>query len=115
MAALWQACQAGRGGVEWIQMIKMRPTAWAWLALALPASTLPATAAVHIWDKQELTFTSARSWANAYTDVTVFVDLTGPNFKKRIYGFWDGGQTFRVRVLATERSVRHPRNRKCVS
>src|ERR1039458_2946210 len=82
-------------------MKTMRPTAGAWFALALAASSLPATAAVHIWDKQELTFTSARSWANAYTDVTVFVDLTGPNFKKRIYGFWDGGQTFRVRVLAT--------------
>ena len=29
------------------------------------------------------------------------MDLTGPNFKKRVYGFWDGGQTFRVRVVAT--------------
>src|ERR1017187_3518798 len=98
---LRQPCEAERRGVEWIQMKTMRPTAGAWFALALATSTVPLTAAVHIWDKQELTFTSARSWANAYTDVTVFVDLTGPNFKKRIYGFWDGGQTFRVRLLAT--------------
>ena len=82
-------------------MKKMRQTVGALLALALAASTMPATAAVHIWDKQELTLTSARSWANPYTDVTVWVDLTGPNFKKRVYGFWDGGQTFRVRLLAT--------------
>ena len=82
-------------------MKKLLHTAGALLTLALAASTLPATAAVHIWDKQEVTLTSARSWANPYTDVTVWVDLTGPNFKKRIYGFWDGGQTFRVRLLAT--------------
>src|ERR1035437_9360488 len=96
-----RACQAQRCGVEWVQMKKLLQTAGALLPLALAASTLPATAAVHIWDKQEVILTSARSWPNPYTDVTVFVDLTGPNFKKRIYGFWDGGQTFRVRVLAT--------------
>ena len=26
----------------------------------------------------------------------------GPHFKKRVYGFWDGGKLFRVRVVATE-------------
>lgn len=62
---------------------------------AAPAPT------VHPWEKQELTFTSARSFHNPYTDVTVWVDLIGPNFKKRVYGFWDGGNTFRVRLLAT--------------
>jgi hypothetical protein len=56
---------------------------------------------VHVWEKQELTFTSSRAFQNPYTDVVVWVDLTGPNFKKRVYGFWDGGSTFRVRVLAT--------------
>ena len=54
----------------------------------------PAPAAVHVWEKQELTFTSARSFANPYTDAVVWVDLTGPGFKKRVYGFWDGGRTF---------------------
>src|SRR3954463_8210052 len=56
---------------------------------------------VHVWQKQELTFTSQRSFKNAYTDVRLWVDLKGPGFAKRIYGFWDGGETFRVRVLAT--------------
>jgi len=55
---------------------------------------------VHVWEKQELTFTAAQAYANPYTDVTVWVDLSGPGFQKRIYGFWDGGQTFRVRMLA---------------
>jgi hypothetical protein len=78
-----------------------RQAAGTLFALALSASLLPAAAAVHIWDKQELTLTSARSFSNAYTEVTVWVDLTGPNFKKRIYGFWDGGLSFRVRLRAT--------------
>src|SRR5215831_7725439 len=58
-------------------------------------------AAVHVWEKQELTFTASREFPNAYTDVTVWVDLTGPGFQKRVYGFWDGARTFRVRVVAT--------------
>jgi hypothetical protein len=74
----------------------------AWLFCVLAAAAMSASASVHVWEKQELTLTSARSFANPYTDVTVWVDLTGPNFKKRVYGFWDGGQTFRVRVLASE-------------
>ena len=82
-------------------MKTMRPTAKALFALALAAYTIRANAAVHIWEKQEVTLTSARVFPNPYTDVTVWVDLTGPNFKKRVYGFWDGAQTFRVRVLAT--------------
>ncbi|HET7346771.1 MAG TPA: DUF4038 domain-containing protein [Acidobacteriaceae bacterium] len=58
--------------------------------------------AVHVWEKQEVTLTAARDFANPYTDVTVWVDLTGPHFHKRVYGFWDGGRTFKVRVAATE-------------
>ena len=66
----------------------------------LAAAAALAAPAAHVWEKQELTFTSEHSWANPYTDVVVWVDLTGPGFKKRIYGFWDGGHTFRVRLLA---------------
>ena len=55
---------------------------------------------VHVWEKKELTFTSTRRWANPYTDVTVWVDIVGPGFRKRVFGFWDGDRTFRVRLLA---------------
>jgi hypothetical protein len=61
-----------------------------------------AAAPVHTWEKQELVFTSARSYSNPYTQVTIWVDLNGPGFQKRVYGFWDGGKTFRVRLLATQ-------------
>src|SRR5260370_41443758 len=70
------------------------------LALIL-ALALPAWPASRVWEKQELTFTASRDFPNPYTDATVWVDLTGPNFSKRVYGFWDGGRTFRVRVTAT--------------
>lgn len=74
-----------------------------WLSLLFGViGSLPVVAAVHVWEKQELTFTSTRAFANPYTDVIVWVDLSGPNFNKRVYGFWDGGQTFRVRLVATE-------------
>jgi hypothetical protein len=72
------------------------------LCLVMLLAASPAIAAVHVWEKQELTFTAAHSFTNPYTEVTVWVDLTGPNFKQRVYGFWDGDRTFRVRVVATE-------------
>ena len=73
------------------------------LQLALVFITFHAAAQpIHVWETQELTFTAKNPYKNAYTDVTVWVDLSGPNFKKRVYGFWDGGDTFRVRLVATQ-------------
>jgi hypothetical protein len=73
-------------------------------ACLLASATLAAATApspVHVWEKQELTFESTHTFENPYTDVTVWVDLTGPGFSKRVYGFWDGDNTFRVRLVAT--------------
>ncbi len=70
--------------------------------LILSLLPVPAAGTVHPWEKQEVTLTSSRSFPNAYTDVVVWVDLTGPHFHKRVYGFWDGGRTFRVRLVATD-------------
>ena len=70
--------------------------------LILSLLAVPAAGTVHPWEKQEVTLTSSRSFPNAYTDVVVWVDLTGPHFHKRVYGFWDGGRTFRVRLVATD-------------
>ena len=57
---------------------------------------------VHIWEMNEISLTTRQPYDNYYTDVTCWVELKGPNFSKRIYGFWDGGTTFKVRVVATE-------------
>jgi hypothetical protein len=56
---------------------------------------------VHVWEKTDLRFQASTDYANPYTEVSVWVDLEGPGFSKRVYGFWDGGRDFVVRVLAT--------------
>ncbi len=55
---------------------------------------------VHVWEMKEITLTATQDYDNPYTDVTCWVELEGPNFSKRVYGFWDGGNTFRVRIVA---------------
>jgi hypothetical protein len=77
------------------------------LLLSTALSGTAAQAAVHVWEKQEVTLTSSRTFANPYTDATVWIDLTGPHFHKRVYGFWDGGRTFRVRIVATQPGLWH--------
>lgn len=73
-----------------------------WLSFVVFASSVAWGAEpVHVWEKQEITLTGEKEFGNPYTDVTVWVDLKGPSFEKRVYGFWDGGKTFKVRVVAT--------------
>ena len=43
---------------------------------------------------------SARAYANPYVEVECWIDLEGPGFSRRVYGFWDGGRRFRVRFVA---------------
>ncbi|MHC4640242.1 MAG: apiosidase-like domain-containing protein [Planctomycetota bacterium] len=56
-----------------------------------------------VWEKVEVTLQAARSYENPYKEVEVWVDLEGPQsvFRNRCYAFWDGGDIFRVRVMAT--------------
>jgi len=54
-----------------------------------------------VWEKVEITLRAQGSYESPYKEVEVWVDLEGPGFKKRCYGFWDGDDVFRVRVLAT--------------
>jgi hypothetical protein len=61
-----------------------------------------ARADVRVWEKVELTFHAKNQYADPYTKVEVWVDLKGPGFDKRCFGFWDGSNVFRVRVLATQ-------------
>ena len=64
--------------------------------------SVSAAAPVHVYEKVELTLTATGKYANPYTDVDVWVDLKGPHFNKRCNGFWDGGQTYRVRITPVE-------------
>lgn len=55
----------------------------------------------HIWEKHDIVLYAEREYSNPYIQVEVWVELEGPGFKKRVYGFWDGGRIFRVRIVAT--------------
>lgn len=46
---------------------------------------------IHMWEVHEIVLTAKEKYHNPYTDVTVWADLKGPGFEKRVYGFWDGG------------------------
>src|SRR5690606_14177633 len=54
-----------------------------------------------VWEPVELTFEAEKNYENPYVDVRCWVDLQGPGFSKRIEGFWDGDNRFKVRLVAT--------------
>ncbi|HMG92704.1 MAG TPA: DUF5060 domain-containing protein [Chryseolinea sp.] len=58
---------------------------------------------VHVWELSEVRLQSEKEYANPYTDVDVWIELDGPEFTKRIYGFWDGGNNFIVRFVANKK------------
>ena len=75
--------------------------------LLLVSGSLPGQAGVehpliHTWEMQEISLQAEKEYNNYYTDVTCWIDLEGPGFAKRIYGFWDGGNVFKVRYVATK-------------
>ena len=71
-----------------------------WLVIAVTTFAV-AGQTVHPWEKQELTFYATNHYANPYTNVEVWVDLRGPEFSRRCFGFWDGSNRFCVRIVAT--------------
>jgi hypothetical protein len=53
--------------------------------------------AARTWQRWEHALSSTRSYGNPYADVTLRVSYTGPGGRTlRAYGFWDGGDTFRI-------------------
>ena len=51
------------------------------------------------WELIEITLTAENSYTHPYTDVICWVDLQGPDFSGRIYGFWDGGPINKIRIV----------------
>ncbi len=52
----------------------------------------------HTWQRWEHALTSTRNYENPYADVTLRVSYIGPAGQTiRTYGFWDGGDAFRIR------------------
>ncbi|OGU47745.1 MAG: hypothetical protein A2000_15980 [Ignavibacteria bacterium GWB2_36_8] len=57
---------------------------------------------IHVWEMMEIKLTAEKAYNNYYMDVTCWLDLKGPGFSKRIYGFWNGGNDFIVRIVASK-------------
>ena len=105
-------CEVKQAVLEEVMKLLLRGLKKRWflqLILFVVSVVLPGTfnevygKTYHVWEKVEITLQAAGSYENAYKEVEVWVDLEGPQsaFKKRCYGFWDGSNMFRVRVMAT--------------
>lgn len=71
------------------------------MVLASPAAARLQSGEVHVWEVQEITFEASSTYANPYKEVDLWIDLEGPGFNKKVWGFWDGGRTHKVRFVAT--------------
>ena len=72
--------------------------ALAWAVIALAPARAAADSGPHTWQRWEQALTSTRNYGNPYADVTIRVTYTGPEGRVLgTYGFWDGGDTFRIR------------------
>lgn len=71
------------------------------LAAAASAGATLSSGEVHVWDTQEITLQATGDYANPYAEVECWIQLEGPGFARRVFGFWDGGRIFKVRFVAT--------------
>lgn len=89
------------------------PPAGTRLAIAAIVAVLGAAgqhgvaADVMAWTRWESGLVSSKPYANPYADVTVSVTYAGPNGEKiAAYGFWDGGDAFKIRLMFPATGVR---------
>lgn len=70
-------------------------------SIFLPAYAIDDT--VKVWETVEIEFTAQENYDNPYQEVELWVTLTGPDdYHRRVWGFWDGGSSFKIRVLGIE-------------
>ena len=55
---------------------------------------------IHVFEIKEIEFKAEKHYDNPYVEVECWVELKGPGFNKKIYGYWDGGDKFIVRLTA---------------
>jgi len=70
--------------------------------LAARAGTVSPGATLKRWETSELVLVASNAYTNAYTDVEVTAQFSGPaGAAFTVHGFWDGGNTFKVRFTPT--------------
>jgi len=89
------------------------------LLLASVAVAAPNSEPVHEWEKQEVTLTTARSYGNPYTEVTVWVDLPVLTLRSACTAFGTASEHFVCaywrpnRACGRGRVAQIPRIRSC--
>jgi len=76
-----------------------------YLSINLVACNTDDARTFHVWEKVEIKLTALQTYENPYTDVIVWIDLEGPGFDKKCYGFWNGGNEFIIRILANRAGI----------
>ncbi len=79
-------------------MLRLASLISLWWLCGAPA--VVAQPSPHVWELQEVELRASRAYTNPYVDVECWVELKGPGFSQRVYGFWDGGDLFRVRIVS---------------
>jgi hypothetical protein len=68
--------------------------------LPLRIAAEAASETVRVWEPIEITLTSNTDHPNPYREVEVWVQLKGPGFQRKVPAFWDGGRTWKARLVA---------------
>jgi hypothetical protein len=81
----------------------MKPTVLVIIAIIFSIQA-PAQTKVKLWDKYEYVFTSAKTYENPIYNVKSFdITFSSPTERQhRVYGFWDGGTSWKVRFMPDE-------------
>jgi hypothetical protein len=74
--------------------------------LCLPLSLMvscnpPDENRIRVYEVHEVTMQLENYFDNPYKEIECWVELSGPGFNERIYGFWNGGNEFVFRLVAT--------------
>ena len=65
----------------------------------------PSQETIHVFEVKEIELTCRNDYDNPYTDVECWVELEGPGFKDKVFGFWNGERQFLVRLAATSPGI----------
>jgi hypothetical protein len=96
------------GGARWLEglcavaLLSLPAAAFPQAGRAAPLVSTPLSRGeARVWEAQEITLGAGQDYPHPYVDVVCWIDLEGPGSSRRVYGFWDGGRTFKVRFVAT--------------
>ncbi len=73
------------------------------LYILISATAIVQAGNVGKFDIYNINLTTTNTYQNPYIDVWLNASFTGPNSTKiQIYGFWDGGDNWKIRIVPTE-------------